>query len=103
MLVYVYMYVMLGCTYYLIYTIYIMLCFVLLRYVVLRSVKGRNEAHTSEAMTPSRRFSGGFCLFGYVAALSCLLTHMRGTIAGQTVWFLVGNGGMDYGDYWGFY
>ncbi|CAE7247409.1 unnamed protein product [Symbiodinium sp. CCMP2592] len=26
---------------------------------------------------------GGFCLFGYVAALSCLLTHMRGTIAGE--------------------
>ncbi|CAE7753366.1 unnamed protein product, partial [Symbiodinium pilosum] len=25
----------------------------------------------------------GFCLFGYVAALSCLLTHMKGRIAGE--------------------
>lgn len=28
--------------------------------------------------------SGGFCLHGYVAALSCLLHHMVGRIGGDT-------------------
>lgn len=39
-------------------------------------------------MTRSHVLAGGFCLHGYVAALSCLLHHLHGRIGGDWDWVM---------------